>query len=367
MDRQDKQLGYVVVTVAMLLVVFLGFGALATDVGILLSARTAAQAAADAGALAGAFTFVTNTSAAQPSTAYDHAMSTALSNDILAQSITAPEVTVNVDVGNRRVTVDINRTQGTFLARALGVDSADIGVRAIAEASPEALAAFCAKPWFIPNTIIGDPSQTPCENCNLGQVLIDGNGVVTQFGLDQIAADAPFTIKPGNPQAALGPGQFYAIRMGDSTGGNDYRTNIYTCSPEVLSCQAVYGAEPGNMIGPTKQGVNELIGSPPDVYYGVGEYLTSSGMSNTSRSLIVAPIWDVCLLPGFCPANKLPDNGANVQIPVRGFALIFIDGVQGNDVIAHLVGISGCGAGGPPLGSEVTGPYSVPVRLVRLP
>ena len=45
MDRQDKQSGYVVVTVAMLLVVFLGFGALATDVGILLSARTAAQAA----------------------------------------------------------------------------------------------------------------------------------------------------------------------------------------------------------------------------------------------------------------------------------------------------------------------------------
>jgi hypothetical protein len=48
--------------------------------------------------------------------------------------------------------------------------------------------------------------------------------------------------------------------------------------------------------------------------------------------------------------------------------LIFIDGVQGNDVMAHLVGISGCGSsGGPPLGSEVTGPYSVPVRLVRLP
>ena len=365
MDRQDKQLGYVVVTVALLLVVFLGFGALAVDVGVLFSARTAAQAAADAGALAGAFTFVTNSSAPQPSTAYDHAMSTALSNDILAQSITAPEVTVNVDVGNRRVTVDINRTQGTFLARALGVDSADIGVRAIAEAAPEALASFCAKPWFIPNTVVADPGQTPCEACTAGEVLIDGNGDVTAFGQSRIGQ--PLTIKPGNPQSALGPGQFYAIRMGDSTGGDDYRDNISTCSPEVLTCQAVYGAEPGNMIGPTKQGVNELIGSPPDVYYDVGEYLTSSGMSNTSRSLIVAPIWDVCLLPGFCPADKLPDGGANVQIPVKGFALIFIDGVQSNDVVAHLVGISGCGSGGPPLGSEVTGPYSVPIRLVRLP
>lgn len=366
MDRQDKQLGYVVVTVALLLVVFLGFGALAVDVGVLFSARTAAQAAADAGALAGAFTFVTNTSDPQPSTAYDHAMSTALSNNILAQSITAPDVTVNVDVGNRRVTVDINRAEGTFLARALGLDSVDIGVRAIAEASPEALASFCAKPWFIPNTIVADPSNSPCEACTAGEVLIDSNGDVTAFGQTRIGM--PFTIKPGNPQSALGPGQFYAIRMGDSTGGNDYRTNIYTCSPDVLSCQAVYGSEPGNMIGPTIQGVRDLTGSPPDVYYGVGEYQTSSGMSNTSRSLIVAPIWDVCLFPGFCPANKLPDNGANVQIRVRGFALIFIDGVQGNDVMAHLVGISGCGSsGGPPLGSEVTGPYSVPVRLVRLP
>lgn len=365
MDRQDNPLGFVVVTVAMLLVVFLGFGALAVDVGVLFSARTAAQAAADAGALAGAFTFVTNSTDPQPSTAYDHAMSTALSNNILAQSITAPEVTVNVDVGNRRVTVDINRTEGTFFARALGLYSADIGVRAIAEASPDALAAFCAKPWFIPNTIVADPGQTPCEACTAGQVLIDPNGDVTAFGQGRIGM--PFTIKPGNPQTALAPGQFYAIRMGDSTGGADYRDNISTCSPEVLTCQAVYGAEPGNMIGPTLQGVNDLTGSPPDVYYGVGAYLTSSGMSNTSRSLVVAPVWDVCSLPGFCPTNSFPDGGANVQIPVKGFALIFIDGVQANDVMAHLVGISGCGSTGPPLGSEVTGPYSVPVRLVRLP
>ena len=154
-------------------------------------------------------------------------MSTALNNNILAQSITAPEVTVNVDVGNRRVTVDINRTQGTFFARALGVDSADIGVRAIAEASQNALAAFCAKPWFIPNTVVADPGQTPCEACTAGQVLIDGSGNVTAFGQSKIGL--PFTIKPGNPNSALGPGQFYAIRMGDSTGGDDYRTNIASC------------------------------------------------------------------------------------------------------------------------------------------
>ena len=78
----DDQKGYVIVTTALLLVVLLGFGALAVDVGLLYSARTAAQRAADAAALAGAFTFVVNPASAQPSTAYDNAMSTALSNNI---------------------------------------------------------------------------------------------------------------------------------------------------------------------------------------------------------------------------------------------------------------------------------------------
>ncbi len=54
----DNERGYIIVTTAMLLVVFLGFGALAIDVGLLYSARTSAQRAADAAALAGAFTFV---------------------------------------------------------------------------------------------------------------------------------------------------------------------------------------------------------------------------------------------------------------------------------------------------------------------
>ncbi len=361
----DDQKGYVIVTTAVLLVVLLGFGALAVDVGLLYSARTAAQRAADAAALAGAFTFVVNPASAQPSTAYDHAMSTALSNNILGASLTEPEVTVTVDVANQRATVEIARTEGTFFARALGLNSADIGARAVAEASQNAVASFCAKPWFIPNTVVSDFS--PCEACAAGQVLIS-NGVVTQFGADAIEIGLPFTIKPNNPTGAMAPGQFYAVRMGDSAGGKDYRTNISTCSPDVLTCLDTYGLEPGNMIGPTLQGVNDLIGSPGDEYIAIGQYRDSGGnTSDTSRSLIVAPLWDICALAGFCPGNTLPDSGANAEINVAGFALIFLDGVQGNNVVAHLLGVFGCGTVGPPPGNEETGPFGVLVRLVRLP
>jgi len=81
----------------------------------------------------------------------------------------------------------------------------------------------------------------------------------------------------------------------------------------------------------------------------------------------VAPIWDVCSLGAYCDSNgrfQLPASGANIQIPVVGFALLFIDGVAGNDVTAHLVGVFGCGLVPPP-DPNVTGPFSVPVRLVR--
>ena len=152
----DNERGYVIVTTALSLVLILGFGALAIDVGILYSARTSAQRAADAAALAGAFTFVANPSAVQPSTAYDQAMSTALSNDILNTPLTAPEVTVNIDVVNQRATVDIARAEGTFFARVLGRDSVDIAVTAVAETSIDAVATFCAKPWFVPNTVVSN-------------------------------------------------------------------------------------------------------------------------------------------------------------------------------------------------------------------
>lgn len=361
----DDQKGYVIVTTALLLVVLLGFGALAVDVGLLYSARTAAQRAADAAALAGAFTFVVNPASAQPSTAYDNAMSTALSNNILGASLTEPEVTVTVDVANQRATVEIARTEGTFFARALGLNSADIGARAVAEASQNAVASFCAKPWFIPNTIVSD--LAPCEACAAGEVLIS-NGAVTVYGAQQIEGGLPFTIKPNNPTGALVPGQFFAVRMLDSQGGRDYRINISTCSPNVLTCLDTYGLEPGNMIGPTIQGVNDLIGNSPDVYLAMGQYQDSGfNISDTSDSLIVSPLWDICALAGFCPDNKLPDGGAGAEISVAGFALIFLDGVQGNNVVAHLLGVFGCGTVGPPPGNEETGPFSVLVRLVRLP
>jgi hypothetical protein len=364
MLRGNRKAGYVLVAVALTIVLLCGFAALAVDMGVLYSARTAAQRAADSAALAGAFTFVVQPFAPQPDTARDHAIASALTNTVLDNPILVGDVTVQVDVPNRLVTVDITQARGTFFARALGRGQVNIAARGIAEASPTATGSGCTKPWFVPNTIVS--ALDTCDACAQGQVLL-ANGEVTPFA--QGVLGQQFPIKPNNPENALAPGQFYAIRMPDSQGGNDYRTNIATCSPDFVYCQETYGVEPGNMIGPTVQGVRDLMGASPDTYVNLGQYRHADGtLGDTSPQLIVSPIWDTCNMPGFCPAGQLPDNGANLQIPVIGYALIFLEGVQGNNVIARLIWVTGCalavGAGPAP---PETGPYSIPVRLVRVP
>src|SRR6266404_5693746 len=102
--RKTKEEGYTIIIVALLLFVFLGFCALAVDVGIADSARASAQRAADAAALAGAFTFVTSgPSDVQPATAENRAKVTAQQNKIMGTAVSAAEVTVTdamVDIPN---------------------------------------------------------------------------------------------------------------------------------------------------------------------------------------------------------------------------------------------------------------------------
>jgi hypothetical protein len=387
------------VTVAALTVVLLGFAALSIDIGTLHSARTAAQRAADAAALAGAFAFVTRPNLVDDAAGRDaikqHAISVGNVNKILSTPVSIATSDVTVEFSIRRVTVNVNHTQPSLFARVLGQNSTAIRATAIAEAALSATGARCTKPWFIPNTVLasGNGQSAVCDACNASppQILIDSSGQVSQFANDWMAAEdakppaqnpRQFTIKPQNPNATISPGQFYAIRLGSSSGAQDYEENIYTCAEDgTVFCQQSYPSEPGNMVGPTRMGVNQLVnynGDPNcnncdrDTYVAIGQYQRPAsqggGISSTSRSLVIAPIIEVC---GFCPDN-FPSGTEEAQFTVVGFALVFIEGIQGNDVQARLINVTDCsgggggGGGGGGIDPSETGPFSVPVRLVRL-
>lgn len=365
-----SQKGLVVVTFALLVVVILAFAALGTDVGLLYSARTSLQRAADSAALAGAFSFIANPSAPQPDTARTQALASATANQVFGAPLLPEEVAVDVNLSLRRVTVQVTRDEPYFFARILGLTEGTVMAAATAEASDEATAAYCTKPWFLPNTILAGSSIDHCQACEDGLVMIQ-NGELTDLARASIGT--LLRIKPGHPSNALAPGQFYALRLPDSSGGNDYRENIERCAPEPIGCRDRYTVEPGNMVGPTLQGVRALIGDEPDQYIQVGRYLREDGsLNDTSKSLVVAPVWDTCGLEGFCPDNELPDSGSNVEVEVIGFAMLFLEGMAGSDVKARLINISACGGGDevPSTGGiggdgSAPGPYSLPIRLVR--
>jgi Putative Flp pilus-assembly TadE/G-like len=391
MGKRDTQEGYSLVIIVSLLTVFLGFVALAVDVGVLSSARASAQRAADAAALGGAFSFVVDPTSAQPATAKQQAVSVAATNKVLGAPviITTSDADVLVDVANHRVTVNVTVNQGTLFARVLGENTATIHVQAIAEASLTATGSTCVKPWFLSNTTLSNQAgiTDPCTACDQGKVLVelDPNNPgyrVTSWGNSLIqSGQNTFVLKESDPHDALAPGQFFEI---DPPGGSsEYRASIEQCVTVPFYCGQVKTPLTGNRIGPTDQGTKTLIGCPNfDTYVSPGVYQPPGNgpTRDTSRSLVTVAIWDACHMTGFCPGGQFP-SGTTPQMPIVGFALVFVEGLvpqgnptatpdcNGNTVRARLINISACGdtsgasGGGTP--TPPVGTSGFPVRLVR--
>jgi hypothetical protein len=353
--------------VAIFIFVLLAMAALAIDMGMLYTARNSAQSAADAAALAGAFTFM-NPAAAQPDDATVAAINAAAANGVLGQTVQITADDVVVDTVNRRVTVTVPRVgaQGvaTYFARAIGTPRADVIAQATAECSDVGTGSRCLKPIYIPNSILS--AQGPANACSSGEVLFDPSGNLTAWALTQMGQAR--NVRPSNPQNALQPSQFYSLDFG--SGADTYRCALGQClndcdiDTSLVRCGESYPLKTGNMVGPTRQGIDDLTGGSPDVWVAAGQYRREDGnIYDTSSQLVIAPVWDNCtqsVSPGY--------NGQ--QVRVIGFVQLFIDGMQGQDVTAHFVSPIACAEGGEGQAGETganTGPYGVPIRLVQAP
>lgn len=373
--RKDEN-GFVIVTLALLLVVLCGFTALAVDVGVLYSARTQAQGAADAAALAGATTFILDDNLSdQPGRAINNAKKVGAMNSTLKNSITEGEVAVNVDLANRRVKVNIARVEPTFFAKILNFNSANVSVEAIAEAALDITTGTCVKPIFIPNTI-GAPNGTAlCDACMANQTLVDKDtGAPTvPYGTETVANGGwlgrQMSIRPGAPTGAIAPGQFYSIEV-TGPGADPYREAWAGCSTAQYQCGMAYPVKPGAMVGPTRHGIEGHAGDPgllanspggdPDTWQDIGEYLHGGVQPpfDLSQQLVLTPIVDLC---DFCPSGDFPTG--QTTLTISGFAMMFVEGYQGNDVFARLVDVKGCDGGG--AGVSGTTLFATPLRLVH--
>ncbi|HEX6251017.1 MAG TPA: pilus assembly protein TadG-related protein, partial [Gemmatimonadaceae bacterium] len=143
--------GSVTVIVALTITALIAMLALGIDLGALFTARSEAQRAADAAALAGASAFLEYQQENARSEAIERAVQFATVNTIRGTAIAPEEVTVSVDLNESTVTARVRRNGvSAWFARLFGVDSVAIGAEATAWAGA-AGAAQCVKPFAVPD------------------------------------------------------------------------------------------------------------------------------------------------------------------------------------------------------------------------
>ncbi|MGH7612751.1 MAG: pilus assembly protein TadG-related protein [Gemmatimonadales bacterium] len=354
--RSERGAALVLTVVAITTV--LGFMALAIDLGMLFVARNDAQRAADAAALAGASAFLDNEGSYAVGPATNRAMEYALRNTFQNGPIDSSEVTIRVVPESLRVDVWIQRDSvQTMFARILGMRWVPIGAYAAAQAA-DAGSAKCLKPFAVPDiwhdengdanlNRVWDTGETWAYGDSPGDLYspyTGPGGATTETGYGSawrnfttpVTGDygRPIKIKITDPQDAEtpSPGIFLPWRLpydpsqgtctqggGGGGGAATYRQNICTCNTTDIALNTPYEIEPGNMVGPTWQGVTELIDDDPGAYWdettqSVKGSSFGSAWMNSPRIIKIA-LW----APG-----QIQKSGMQT-IEFNNFALMFIE------------------------------------------
>ena len=382
--------GAVLVHVVIALIGLMAFSTFVIDYGVMWAARRQAQNSADAAALAGAISlaFVDFNDQAQ---ARQSALDVAVRNNIWGTDpdITPADVTFPVcppgspGAGtNSCIRVDVFRNQRNagsalpvFFGQLVGIPNQ--GVRATATA--EALfgsSTDCVKPFAIPDKWLEQRNDQGPAGWSETDTFerYDRTGTLLTPTADFYDPGGGFSpdadhgryieLKAGSPQSAIAPGWYHPVVL-SCEGANCYRNDIATCNSRVVGPGTQLEIEPGNMVGPTRQGMADLIALDRNAEWdqslnggrgGISGGCMATGACSLSPRLIAIPVFD----PDEYDAGRASGRQTINIVKVLGF---FIDRMQGNDVggwIMHYPSDPNAGMGGVPGNNFV-----VSVALVR--
>jgi hypothetical protein len=227
-----------------------------------------------------------------------------------------PQAVVEVIPDEFKVRVEVRRADNeTWFARVFGTTVMPVRARAAARATP-AGAARCLKPFAIPDIwhdANGDLDGDHVWDMPVLQGNTEVGGEIWKFGDDPgdyYAQFDPTVLSPLPPQTGYGStyrtdvekdwgreikmkvtdpsdveqaqsGIFFPWSMpneestteckfeagGGETGAANYRSNICNCNTSPITLNTPYPIKTGNMVGPTHQGVKELIDMDKDAYW----------------------------------------------------------------------------------------------------
>ena len=351
---------------------FMAATTLAIDVGMFMTARSQAQASADAAALAGATALVfndwNNRTASGP--AVQSAINTAQKNDVMlgAVSVQPTDVTFPLDPYGQahEVRVDVFRTSGrsnavkTLIGPLFNIPTVDIAATATAQAAP-ASGMTCVKPFIIPDKWQEHnvPSNSTFDRYdNRGNVIPNADTYDPSQGYT--AADrGTLLVLRAHQGNNISPSMYYSWKMPGDIGGNFYEENIAHCNTSVIERGYAAVQEPGAMEGPTLSGLQQLLDQDPGAYWdasaagGKGDYVSTK---RPSPRVFPIPLYN-------------PDEyqngvqtGRNATLNVSNWLGFFLEDISGGQATGRIFPITGVSANSGPTTST---PLAYVIRLVK--
>jgi len=347
---------------------------LAIDVGMFMNARSQAQNAADAGALAGAVALYYNNfddrSSGGP--AVLSAINTSTNNQVAggAVSVTPADVTFPLSPSgqNNRVQVQVFRTTArsnavpTMMGTFFGLRNVDVAAIATAEVSP-ANAETCLMPFTIPDRWIEKQTGPwdPEDTFDPGDVYVPlkpypdpntdytGYNAVRDKGIE-------VTLKASN-NSKVTASWYNPWDLPGSSGAADYRANIGGCNSALLHPGDTMTPEPGNMVGPTAQGMADRIALDPSAHWDVGCNCVQGSNSRISPRIVVIPTYDPVVF------SNGAQHGKNIALQIVSFIGFFLEDMVGGEVRGRVTPVAGVIDGN--AGPAPNGVFPAVIRLVQ--
>ena len=334
---------------------FLGATTLALDIGMNVVAKTQAQSAADAGALAGAvalgFNDFNDRSATGPAvqSAINAARENAVMNGMV--DVDPPDVTFPLSPtgANNRVRAYVSRTVPTVLGWMFNMPTVLIQAAAIAEAAP-ANAMTCVKPFIIPDRWLDSTTGTYATQADEFQMYDNQKNLLPNpdtyigsgpnyTGYNNIANKGMrLTLRAANG-TKIYTSFYFSLAIGGNTGGNSgaaaYEWNIANCNKTIMHIGEIAIQEPGNMMGPTVAGAADLIAKDPTAYWDTAKNRLVSTYQGQSPRVFPIPLYD----PIFYEQGK--QNGRYADFKVANWIGFFLESTAGNEIYGRIIPIAG--------------------------
>lgn len=407
--------GASLVLVSLALLALLAVLSLTVDLGMLYVARSQAQQAADAAALAGAsaladsncLTGVSGCAAggSQESQAMQQAETAGAQNYVMGMAASIQNSDITFSYPNSlepEITVTVQRTVArgnavpTLFAQVFGVGLANVAAKATAEAfnpsgSGVPVSYACVAPFLVPNC---DPSHVNVPTGNLNNACNAGGGGAGYFinpSTGQIENPGLYSAggaigEPWQLHSQAAPSQWFLIAFAGSQSAANLRAYISQCAPQIVACGSTIVTFNGSSVGPTDQGTDARINASGD---GLGQgqdtintsvsppFPITGGLNNPNPALVgntyYGPSPSEVLVPVY-DGHALNPGGDTVT--VTGFMQIFIQDANHNGldmlIDSVVLNVLPCSSGGGAGGGNGTTPsisapggMAIPIRLIR--